>query len=886
MPISYLSQTIKSNPFIQPFDLDLMMKVNMYKQGEFYRNAQKAETLITQLNNADIANPEQRAYLKAKVNNLTTQLNSVGAINYSDANIANAIEGFAAEIYQDETVMSGIASTKMIRDWQSNVQKLKTDPKLNKYYNGANEAWDYEKYVKPYINGGIHATYAGPRAPKPYTGNPFTKVMSLIKEMRPDIETRIDKETGNTFFFSKTEKKYLSPEKISAAIDGFIDGDTKQQLQIDAWYNYDYSTGNTFSKQQGMDIYTQDLDNQIRDKNESLKRIDEQLAVEPDVNKRASLEEYKKVVQQNLNDYTTKRGEFINKFGKEWDENPTIAKYKLYMNRFQKDLLKAAGYTETKNTLLKNEERLFQARQQLEYTKNGLHWVTDPQGNPLYNSDGTPRVVAVSGAENMGKKGDKDGDGKDKKTAQQIADGVFHDLEYNTEITAEAEAKNRVNETTLLNDNKIIEQEMTKNLKGFLETVMKRGGYTVGQDGKAPLFEFKTVPEKNKAAAATISINPLLEQIQKIGADDVLSREDIQFLLDEVEKIDTSGKKPPAAYNLTTDGQTVGVTKEQIGFFRKMLANWDAVAVGQLKAEDAPMNVSPTEMSNFVENYQMLNMVKQSNVSYINKVKEQAMQGLGLSSEQTQRYKYFLDNPDAQGKLEFSGSDEFGRPIETYVENKEWTNLKKQAKVSYGEVEKRIKDSFKNASNRLNYYSLYLPNAEALEKAAPGVMNKVRKHSANNNGTTEQITPNSIIRDGDNFKLVYTYGKGDKAKVGEVQLDATEALKLGGELFPDKPLEKLLNYETTTGPIYTYSPAFNVPIKYSIDRESNDRNNRIFIPYIYYGNTRIPVYAGDKTSFQGSANDAKLLLKHYITTIPAKNIEEFIKGLNVLAYQK
>lgn len=164
-----------------------------------------------------------------------------------------------------------------------------------------------------------------------------------------------------------------------------------------------------------MDIYTQDLDNQIRDKNESLKRIDEQLAVEPDVNKRASLEEYKKVVQQNLNDYTTKRGEFINKFGKEWDENPTIAKYKLYMNRFQKDLLKAAGYTETKNTLLKNEERLFQACQQLEYTKNGLHWVTDPQGNPLYNSDGTPRVVAVSGAENMGKKGDKDGDGKDKK---------------------------------------------------------------------------------------------------------------------------------------------------------------------------------------------------------------------------------------------------------------------------------------------------------------------------------------------------------------------------------------------------------------------------------------------------------------------------------------
>lgn len=887
MAISYVSEVIKSNPWIQPFDLGLMMKVNTYKQGEFYKNAQKADNMITQLNNADIANPEQRDYLKQKVNNLTLQLNNMGAINYSDANIANSIEGFGADIYQDDTVLNGIGSTKMLREWQANVQKLKSDPKLNKYYNGANEAWDYEKYIKPYVSGGIHAKYEGPRSPKPYTGNPFTKVMGLVKDLRPDIETRIDPVTGNKFFFSKTEKKYLSQEDISAAVDGFIDGDTKQQLQIDAWYNYDYSTGNSFSKGQGMEIYTQDIDNVIANKNTELARINEQLAVEPDINKKADLETYKKAVADNIKDFTQKRGEYINKFGKEWDDNPTVAKYKLYMNRFQKDILKAGGYTETKTSLIKNEERLFQARQQLEYTKNGLHWGSDEAGNLLYNHDGTPHVVPVAGAESMVKK-DKTTAATTAKTVVDLSDGIFHDIIPNTETTSEAE-KNRVTEQSLKNDNKTIDDEMTKKLRSFIETTAKRGGYSDAEGGKKPVIEYKTIPESNKAAAATISVSPLIDTIQKIGADDLLDRSDIQYVLDRVGQQEAhvpQGMHKDAFTIQDDSGQQIGVTKEQVGFFRKMLANWDAVATGQLKADEAPINVSPSDMTSFVNNYQTLNLVKGSNTAYISNVKSQAMQGLGLSAKKQERYKYFLDNADQQGTLQFSGSDEFGNAINTYVENKEWTALKKEGKLDYSTVDKRISDAFKNASNRLNYYSMYLPDVDTLKKVAPGLMAKIQSHSAVNNGNTEQITPTAIHRDGEQFKVSYIYGKGDEAKTGEVDMDSVEALKLGAQLYPNQPLEKLLTYETTSGPLYTYSTAFKQPIKYSIEREGNDRNQRVFIPYVYFGDTKIPVFAPDKTGFQASANAADALIKNYITNNPTATIEEFIQGLKTLAYNR
>lgn len=870
MPVSYVSDVIRSNPLIQPFDLNLMAKVNSYKQSLFYQNAAKTENMITQLNNSDIANPEQRAYLKNKVNNLTTQLNNTGAINYSDMNIANTIEGFGSDIYNDKNVMNGIVSTKYMREWQSNVQKLKTDPKLSKYYSGANEAWDMDHYIKPYVSGGIDATYEGPRAPKPYKGNPFSIAMEALKNIRPDIEQRIDPVTGNQFFFSKTENKQVSSEDIAATLDGIIDGDTKQQLKIDAWYNYDYSTGYKFGKPEALDVYTQDFDNVLANRNSELDSINSQIKSEPDVNKLAALNQRKAKIQDDIKTYGDQRGKMINDFSKDYDKDPENAKYRLYMKRFYNDLVKAAGYDETKISLVKDEQRLFTARQQLEYTKAGLFW--DGQS---YNADGTPHVQLVDNAEHMGKTGKT---GKDGKPVVDVAAGMFHDLTLNTETNEEAK-KHQVTETTLQTDNQTITAQQTKDLRSFLEKTAKRGNYDLG---------FTDHPESNPGAAAVTSNSPLLEAIQSFGDKSVLDKGDIQQFL---KNFQANNGQVYNAGKIHYNGKDLAVTKEQLQFFRNVMKNWDAVATGQLKSDEAPMNISVSDLSQFTNDYQLKELVKKSNVAYIANVKAQALEGTGLTPAQADRYKYYLDNPNAQGtvKMRWNAVEKINEP--QFTENPEWTNLKNTSKVSGSTVKQRISDAFANASNRENYYSLYLPTAEVLEKQSPGLMAKLRNDAVNNHAAEKELKPGSITRKPDgSFEVSYTY-EGAKGVPGHgaVTMAADEAIRLGGQIYPNEPLERLLTYQTSSGPMYTYSTAFKQPIKYSIEREGNDRNQHNFLPYIYYidqktgKEAKTPIFATDKQGFQGSANAAEQLLTQYITNLPqGTTIEQFIAGAQAL----
>jgi hypothetical protein len=895
MPVSYLSEIQKSNPFIQSFDLGLMEKVNSYKQGMFYQNAAKVENLIGQLNTTDIANPQQKEYLTNKVNNLTSQLDSAGAVNYSDMGVTNAVESFGYDIYSDPNVINGIASTKSLRQWQGNVQKLKTDPKLSKYYNGANEAWDLEHYVKPYVTGGIDATYDGPKAPKPYMGNPFTKAMEVMKTLRPDIETRIDPVTGNQFFFSKTENKAIGSDKIAATLDGLIDGDTKQQLKIDSWYNFDYTTGNKFGKNDGLTMYTQEVDNVIKNNQAQLNHINDLLKSEPDINKKKQYELNKNELTDNINTYTARRNSMLSEFGKDWDESPENAKYKLYMKRFYNDIVKAAGYDETKIDLVKNEQRMFSARVQLEYAKNGLWW-----DGESYNSDGTPAIKPVTGAEHMIKSTTNEG-----KTPIDISAGLLHDIRPNTENTAEAE-KNRVTQESLVRDNELITQQQTQKLKSVLEIIAKTGGYDLG---------YKDSPESNAGAKAVISTSPLIEAIQNIGDKSTLTRDDIKFVLDRVNEQNVSGRHPEGRYAIPdSHGKYIGLSKNQVQFFRNVMKNWDAVAIGQQSAADAPMNISVSDWSNFVHDNQTLELNKQSRIAYMNSVRDQAFKGIGLTPEEMDIYNnmlYFNKNTttDQNGTLVTTNGGAPDAKVREFMtfrqdpanQRKLGTILTKLSDVNETELKKRQADLYKNASDRLNYSMLYLPDADSLEKALPGVMAKIRAHAEND----KNLAPQAITKKDDGtFELTFTYDdKSNNVKTGALAISSDEAAHLGGQLYPNEPLEQLLKYQTTTDwtdkdgtthSLYTYSDVFKQPIKYSIERLGNDRNSTRFLSYIYYldketgKEEKVPIYdIADKTAYQGSANAAEFLLKRYISNHAFKGItmDQFVKGARSIANQ-
>lgn len=236
MPVSYLSKIYESNPYLIPVDLNLLQKVNSYKQTKFYENASAINSQLNQLYSADIANKNQRDLLHNKVNSLTSQINDMGGLDYSDVNIANTVSSYGSEIYNDPNIIEGISSTAKLRKRQSYYEKIKTDPKLSKFYNPVNEMWDSRKDDE-YINGGLDASYTGPTTPTLYKGNPYTRLMEAVKTLKPDIDVNIDPISGNPYYFSKTEHKYLSPDKVFASIQGSLDADIMNQLKIDAWGN-------------------------------------------------------------------------------------------------------------------------------------------------------------------------------------------------------------------------------------------------------------------------------------------------------------------------------------------------------------------------------------------------------------------------------------------------------------------------------------------------------------------------------------------------------------------------------------------------------------------------------------------------------------------------
>jgi hypothetical protein len=235
MSVSYLSQKIESNPYVLPVDLNLLAKVNAYKQQAFYTNAEKIKSEYSTLKNSDILNADQKAVLDEKYGNLANQINSWGGVDYSDMAITNQMDKYASDIYSDPTILNGITSTKQIRTLQSNYEKMKTDPKLSKYYNSNNEAWDMQDAAK-YISGGKNAKYNGTTAPTIYKGNPYVRLTENLKNLKPNVDVVMGP-SGNPYYIDKTTKKEISADQVFADMDGRLDSDIMNQIKIDAWGN-------------------------------------------------------------------------------------------------------------------------------------------------------------------------------------------------------------------------------------------------------------------------------------------------------------------------------------------------------------------------------------------------------------------------------------------------------------------------------------------------------------------------------------------------------------------------------------------------------------------------------------------------------------------------
>lgn len=855
MPINYKSTVYESNPYTLPVDLNLLQKVNSYKQTLFYKNAESIKQQYGEIQNSDILNSEQKNYLLGKMNNLTTQINNMGGIDYSDMNITNQIEGFGSEIYNDPTVLKGITSTKLIREFNKNVEKMQTDPKLSKFYNVSNITRIQEQMIKPYVDGDITASYSGPSAPRPYEGNPFEKMLKNMKNLPPDII--VTASANGPALYNVQTKKFLSDQDISATFDGLIDSNMKAQLMDDAWYNFDYSTGYKFDEPMGQSLYTDELLNKKRNYEEAISGIDIELKTNIDPEKRALYEAKKAEYSNSLNQVSSEIQKGNNEFSKLWKKDPETAKYSLYLSRFRNDVIKAAGYSQEKNDYVKNEEYAWQKRKEIALINQGL--MLDSQGNlmPL------PNVKKGKGKDGT------DSDGNDPLTGFYNVGSSYRDDDELKELKVDQESINQeINQFKI--DNNIDAKTIIKELVS-LNGWEKEMGYNL------------TVNTTGQGSPQTLS-SDLITKVT--GVDNYLDRNDLQAVVNQAS---TQGfNKGAKQFKIKHDGREFGMTYEQVNILNQLNTAWRDYASGKIDKLPDSFNKADfiPKFDSFVSKHKLRELNIATRKQYINSVYSTVFKNKGLSDTDINEYQEWIASGkpslSSREKEYFSGNTKGANNKYYYVDgiatnasgtpSIKATALGKKIERIHKLTDKSLNSAFETAAKNINFYEYMLSDKTKVD----GIVTKIQNERLNNKESADKtkIDPLSIVRaeDGLNYKVFYAYDSKEKKSI---TISPAEALNFNLSIPSNQILESYFKYGAKESPELYLKPKTVQgikPVLYKIKMHDGGT----FIPYVNKNGTYYPVSLPERAS---SASDAEKYLIQLATSATYKSQEDFLNNV-------
>ena len=235
------------NPYVQQLPIEKMEQVGVAKQQMYNEGVQKIQTNIDNVAGMDVIRDVDKAYLQSKVNELSNNLRSVAAGDFSNFQLVNSVSGMTNQIVKDKNVQNAVSSTMKFRKEQAAMESDKAAGKLspdNEYYftKQAN-GWINSSDVKQGFNGKYIPNfdvfkYAKETfdAVKP-DGMSFDQIYTLDAQGKP-----VKDRNGNLIYsptMTRMEKEGLFPEKVKQTLEQiFSDPRVGQQLNITGQYNY------------------------------------------------------------------------------------------------------------------------------------------------------------------------------------------------------------------------------------------------------------------------------------------------------------------------------------------------------------------------------------------------------------------------------------------------------------------------------------------------------------------------------------------------------------------------------------------------------------------------------------------------------------------------
>lgn len=351
------------NPYVSQQPVESMVKVGMMKQQKYDTNLERIYQSMDEVAGLDIIHGSDQAYLKNKMKEVTGNLNTYAAGDFSNNNLTRNVRGLVSSIADDDTIKTAVQSTVRVRS-----EVAKSEAAEKKGESSVVNQWILNTQIQDYLsNPATGQSFNGEYVPY----KDVDKKLMDIYDKLPDeekIKENIFKRdaVGNTLYFSpdcpgpkcKTttdvsqgwepevdqvmlhqEIKGKSSSKIMKAFMASLDADDLRQLDMNGSYHYRNASPDTFINEARN--YGEALKQSYRD---NIDNIATELVTNTDLDskRRESLETAMSSYQKDLDDGVIDdqvRNQISNL------NNPT------YFEQYKKDIYKGNYLLEKSNSL-------------------------------------------------------------------------------------------------------------------------------------------------------------------------------------------------------------------------------------------------------------------------------------------------------------------------------------------------------------------------------------------------------------------------------------------------------------------------------------------------------------------------------------------------------
>ena len=240
---SFTDQISQFNPYVQQLPIEAMVQVGMQKQAKYDEGVQKIQSYIDNIAGMDVMRSVDKQHLQSKLNQLGSNLKTVAAGDFSNAQLVNSVGGMATSIVKDSKIQAAIQSTANARKQLALIEEARQKGELT-----PDNEWFFQRQLDGYLNN--NSIIDKNNNPIFFNGK-YLKHYDIDKDIQDAIskahlssdeweENAMNPDgTINTDILLEKSKKGLLSGKVKSIVDGvFAKPEVQQQLSITGMYKY------------------------------------------------------------------------------------------------------------------------------------------------------------------------------------------------------------------------------------------------------------------------------------------------------------------------------------------------------------------------------------------------------------------------------------------------------------------------------------------------------------------------------------------------------------------------------------------------------------------------------------------------------------------------